>query len=198
MKPEQRRRVVRAHVGARLGDHDRAGQVGEALQSLAFELLTRESVGAARVPLVASLAKAAGGDGMVLGQALDISAEVKTHTLLYASVAEPSGPGLEGLAWHPDGDLVFGIGYSDSIADAQRVLEETVAAHELVQDPDPAGAGLGEGAAALLEALAADVDADEVRRDAGAGELPEGSRARAPSPVRFARRGACGLDRPRP
>jgi small conductance mechanosensitive channel len=35
-------------------------------------------------------------------------------------------------------DLVFGIGYGDSIEDAQRVMEETVAAHDLVlADPAP-------------------------------------------------------------
>lgn len=34
-----------------------------------------------------------------LSPALDVAAEVKTHTLLYASVTDPSGPGLEGLAW---------------------------------------------------------------------------------------------------
>ena len=35
-------------------------------------------------------------------------------------------------------DLMFGIAYSDSIEDAQRVLEETVAAHELVlAEPAP-------------------------------------------------------------
>lgn len=35
-------------------------------------------------------------------------------------------------------DLVFGISYSDSIEDAQRVMEETVAAHDLVlADPAP-------------------------------------------------------------
>ena len=35
-------------------------------------------------------------------------------------------------------DLVFGIGYGDSIEDAQRVMEETVAAHDLVlSDPAP-------------------------------------------------------------
>ncbi len=35
-------------------------------------------------------------------------------------------------------DLVFGIGYEDSIEDAQRVLEETVAGHDLVLvDPAP-------------------------------------------------------------
>ncbi len=49
--------------------------VGDALQSLAFELLSDDRLGAARVPLVASLARAAGARGMVLGQALDIAAE---------------------------------------------------------------------------------------------------------------------------
>lgn len=35
-------------------------------------------------------------------------------------------------------DLVFGIGYDDSISDAQRILEETVKAHPLVlADPEP-------------------------------------------------------------
>ena len=35
-------------------------------------------------------------------------------------------------------DLVFGIGYEDSIEDAQRVLEETVAAHPMtLKDPEP-------------------------------------------------------------
>ncbi|MCK0141439.1 polyprenyl synthetase family protein [Aliiroseovarius sp. F20344] len=49
--------------------------VGDALQTLAFELLTHGDVGDARVPLVASMARAAGQLGMVHGQALDIAAE---------------------------------------------------------------------------------------------------------------------------
>ncbi len=50
---------------------------GDALQTLAFELLTDPAIGpaAVRVALVARLARAAGGCGMVLGQALDIAAE---------------------------------------------------------------------------------------------------------------------------
>jgi farnesyl diphosphate synthase len=50
---------------------------GDALQTLAFELLTDPALGSAevRVALVAGLARASGIDGMVLGQALDIAAE---------------------------------------------------------------------------------------------------------------------------
>ncbi|AZB62446.1 polyprenyl synthetase family protein [Cereibacter sphaeroides] len=50
---------------------------GDALQTLAFELLADPALGSAevRIELVASLAKASGAEGMVLGQALDIAAE---------------------------------------------------------------------------------------------------------------------------
>ncbi|MEO1562209.1 MAG: farnesyl diphosphate synthase [Pseudomonadota bacterium] len=58
-------------------DEATAVLVGDGLQSLAFEMLTDISVGAAdiRCDLVQSLAKASGSEGMVLGQALDIAAE---------------------------------------------------------------------------------------------------------------------------
>ncbi|WP_193143102.1 polyprenyl synthetase family protein [Meridianimarinicoccus sp. MJW13] len=52
--------------------------VGDALQTLAFELLTRPEMTydpAVRVDLLASLARASGIEGMVLGQAQDIAAE---------------------------------------------------------------------------------------------------------------------------
>ncbi len=48
---------------------------GDALQTLAFELLCDAALGAARLDLVQSLAVAAGARGMVGGQALDIAAE---------------------------------------------------------------------------------------------------------------------------
>ncbi|TJZ92539.1 polyprenyl synthetase family protein [Paracoccus gahaiensis] len=50
---------------------------GDALQTLAFELLTEDRIGApeARLRLVAALADASGARGMVWGQALDIAAE---------------------------------------------------------------------------------------------------------------------------
>ncbi|RJL11662.1 polyprenyl synthetase family protein [Paracoccus siganidrum] len=50
---------------------------GDALQSLAFELLTGEAVGdaGARLRLIRAFARAVGAQGMVWGQALDIAAE---------------------------------------------------------------------------------------------------------------------------
>lgn len=51
--------------------------VGDALQSIAFELVADPAVGPGdvRADLCVSLAKGAGGEGMVLGQALDLAAE---------------------------------------------------------------------------------------------------------------------------
>ena len=56
---------------------------GDALQTLAFDLLTDPALGAAeiRLKLIAGLAKASGAQGMVLGQALDIAAESATTPL---------------------------------------------------------------------------------------------------------------------
>ena len=54
---------------------------GDALQSLAFEMVSRPEVGDAlvRADLTLSLAQASGAQGMVLGQALDIAAETATE-----------------------------------------------------------------------------------------------------------------------
>ncbi|WP_420861977.1 polyprenyl synthetase family protein [Algirhabdus cladophorae] len=57
--------------------------VGDALQTLAFELLCHSDNGNAdvRMKLVSTLAKASGAQGMVLGQAQDIAAETATDPL---------------------------------------------------------------------------------------------------------------------
>lgn len=62
-------------------DEATAVLVGDALQSLSFELLTRGIVGEPRLELVASLAKASGAKGMVMGQAQDIAAETALQPL---------------------------------------------------------------------------------------------------------------------
>ena len=65
-------------------DEATAVLTGDALQSLAFELLCHERLGApaeTRLALIASLARAAGGRGMVLGQARDIAAESRDAPL---------------------------------------------------------------------------------------------------------------------
>ena len=58
-------------------DEATAVLAGDALQTLAFELLCDPAIGSAdvRIALVAGLARASGAEGMVLGQALDIAAE---------------------------------------------------------------------------------------------------------------------------
>ena len=61
---------------------------GDALQTLAFELLTDPALGSAdtRIALVAGLARASGAAGMVLGQALDIAAESATTPLTLTEI----------------------------------------------------------------------------------------------------------------
>lgn len=64
-------------------DEATAVLAGDALQALAFELVTAPDVGSAgvRADLALSLARASGAQGMVLGQALDIAAETTTTPL---------------------------------------------------------------------------------------------------------------------
>lgn len=64
-------------------DEATAVLAGDALQTLAFELLTDPALGPAevRIALVAGLARASGAQGMVLGQALDIAAETAARPL---------------------------------------------------------------------------------------------------------------------
>jgi farnesyl diphosphate synthase len=64
-------------------DEATAVLAGDALQTLAFELLCDRSLGSAevRLALVQGLARASGIDGMVLGQALDIAAETAGRAL---------------------------------------------------------------------------------------------------------------------
>jgi len=61
---------------------------GDALQTLAFEFLAAPALGeaAARIRLVAELARAAGCDGMVRGQSLDLAAETAGTPLDLAAI----------------------------------------------------------------------------------------------------------------
>lgn len=74
-------------------DEATAVLAGDALQTLAFDLLTDPALGAAdvRMELVAGLAKASGIDGMVLGQALDIAAETSGALTLNEITALQAG-----------------------------------------------------------------------------------------------------------
>lgn len=69
-------------------DDGTAVLVGDALHSLAFELVARPETGPApvRADLALSLAQAAGARGMVLGQALDMAAETADAPLTLAQI----------------------------------------------------------------------------------------------------------------
>ena len=71
-------------------DEATAVLAGDALQTLAFELLADPALGSGdtRIALVAGLAKASGAEGMVLGQALDIAAETAAQPLTLAQITE--------------------------------------------------------------------------------------------------------------
>jgi len=71
-------------------DEATAVLAGDALQTLAFELLTDPALGSGdtRIALVSGLAKASGAEGMVLGQALDIAAETATAPLTLDQITE--------------------------------------------------------------------------------------------------------------
>ncbi|MBO9445958.1 polyprenyl synthetase family protein [Ruegeria sp. R14_0] len=71
-------------------DEGTAVLAGDALQTLAFELCTRAEVGNAevRANLALTLAKASGAQGMVLGQALDITAETTPDPLTLEQITQ--------------------------------------------------------------------------------------------------------------
>lgn len=72
----------------KMWDEATAILAGDALQTLAFEMITRPEVGNGdvRADLAQSLAKASGAQGMVLGQALDMAAETADTPLTLAQI----------------------------------------------------------------------------------------------------------------
>ncbi len=127
---------------------------GDALQTLAFELLTDPVIGPAevRIGLVQSLSRAAGAEGMVLGQALDMAAERKSDltldeiTTLQAgktgaliSFATEAGARIAGVDTGPLAAYAAALGLAFQIADD--ILDVT-------GDPGKAGKRLNKDAAA--------------------------------------------------
>ncbi|MEM1235513.1 MAG: polyprenyl synthetase family protein [Pseudomonadota bacterium] len=107
--------------------------VGDALQSLAFELAASPEVGegAVRAELILTLAKAAGAQGMVLGQAQDIAAETAGRQLTLDEItmlqgnktgaliewAAQAGPILAGADRAPMATYSRALGLAFQIAD---------------------------------------------------------------------------------
>ncbi|MFZ1471119.1 MAG: polyprenyl synthetase family protein [Paracoccaceae bacterium] len=114
-------------------DQATAVLAGDALQTLAFELLCDPALGSAdvRIALVAGLARASGAEGMVLGQALDIAAETAGRMLSLDEItalqagktgaligfAAQAGAVLAGADRGPLRDYAAALGLAFQIAD---------------------------------------------------------------------------------
>ncbi len=136
-------------------DEATAVLAGDALQTLAFELLCDEGLGSAevRMALVQGLARASGAEGMVLGQALDIAAETAAVPLRLEQItalqagktgalfgwAAQAGAVIAGADTGPLGRYAAALGLAFQIADD--ILDVT-------GDAGKAGKRLGKDAAA--------------------------------------------------
>lgn len=127
---DMRRGLPTVHVK---WDQATAVLAGDALQSLAFELLAHPECGSAQVraDLVLGMARAVGAQGMVLGQALDIAAETAPQPLTLDQIthlqagktgaliewAATAGPVMAGADPAPLRDYARALGLAFQIAD---------------------------------------------------------------------------------
>lgn len=173
-------------------DEATAVLAGDALQCLAFDFLSRDdghSDAAVRLSLVASMARAAGAEGMVHGQALDIAAESapaaldldqivllqKNKTGALIEWAATAGAVLAGADPTPLRHYAMALGLAFQIADDLLDAEG---------DPATAGKRLQKDAAAgkatfvsLLGVAGARAQAAELVAQAEAALAPFGARA---------------------
>lgn len=136
-------------------DEATAVLVGDALQSFAFELLADPRAGDAdqRVALVASLARASGAQGMVLGQAQDIAAETATAPLTLDQITELQGNKTGRLIeWPAEAGAILGradpaplLAYAGAIGLAFQIADDIL---DVTGDAATAGKALQKDAAA--------------------------------------------------
>jgi farnesyl diphosphate synthase len=172
-------------------DEATAVLAGDALQTLAFELLTDPSLGTAerRLALVASLARASGAEGMVLGQALDIAAETAATPLTLAQITRlQAGKTGALIRWSAEAGAVIAgqdpgpLGrYATALGLAFQIADDIL---DVEGDAGKAGKRLrkdeGAGKATFVSLLGMDGAKARARAlvaEAGAALVPYGSRA---------------------
>ncbi|MFZ5708779.1 MAG: polyprenyl synthetase family protein [Pseudomonadota bacterium] len=162
---------------------------GDALQTLAFQICCSPVLGRNRVELVEALARAAGAEGMVLGQALDIAAETAPAPLTLDQItalqaaktgalirfAAEAGPILAGADPAPMRAYAAALGLAFQIADD--ILD-------VAGDPEKTGKALRKDAGAgkatfvsLLGLAGARARAAALVHEAEAALAPYGDRA---------------------
>jgi farnesyl diphosphate synthase len=173
-------------------DEATAVLAGDALQTLAFELLTDPALGTAerRLALVASLARASGAEGMVLGQALDIAAETAATPLTLAQITRlQAGKTGALIRWSAEAGAVIAgqdpgpLGrYATALGLAFQIADDIL---DVEGDADKAGKRLrkdeGAGKATFVSLLGMDGAKARARAlvaEAGAALVPYGSRAK--------------------
>ncbi len=136
-------------------DEATAVLAGDALQTLAFDLLARPNVGPSgvRVTLIAGLARAAGAQGMVRGQALDIAAETaeKPLTLDEITTLQAAKTGAL-IGWSCEAGAIMGGAnagamrhYAQALGLAFQIADDIL---DVEGDADVAGKALRKDAAA--------------------------------------------------
>lgn len=137
-------------------DEGTALLVGDALQSLGFELACHEECHAAprvRADLALSLARAAGAQGMVLGQALDIAAQSAQSPLSLAEITDlQAGKTGALIAWSAEAgarlaqaDTTALAGYARALGLAFQIADDVL---DVEGDAATVGKAVGKDAAA--------------------------------------------------
>ena len=172
-------------------DEATAVLAGDALQTLAFELLCDPGLGSetVRMALVLGLAKASGAEGMVLGQALDMAAEVATAPLNLAQITHLQAGKTGALIRFAAraGAIIAGAdprpldGYAQALGLAFQIADDIL---DVKGDPAKTGKRLGKDAAAgkatfvsLLGLPGAQARAAELVAQAEACLAPYGDKA---------------------
>ncbi len=153
-------------------DEATAVLAGDALQSLAFELVLQSGVSAnAQVTLARTLARAAGVRGMVGGQALDIAAETSEKPLTLAEIetlqAEKTGALIEWAAmagpWMAEADPGPMGRYGKAIGLAFQIWDDVL---DVEGDADTVGKAVGKDAEAGKATFVSLLGLDEAKRRA--------------------------------
>jgi farnesyl diphosphate synthase len=172
-------------------DEATAVLAGDALQTLAFELLCDPALGTAevRMALVLGLARASGAEGMVLGQALDMAAEVAPQPLTLDQITHLQAGKTGALICFSAeaGAIIAGedraplAGYARALGLAFQIADDIL---DVKGDPAKAGKRLGKDAAAgkatfvsLLGLEGAEARARDLIAEAEACLSPYGNRA---------------------
>ena len=146
---------------------------GDALQTLAFELLTDPAIGPAetQIALVQSLSRASGAQGMVLGQALDMAAETNPDLTLHDITALQAGKTGALIRFAAEAGAILSAtdptplrAYATALGLAFQITDDIL---DVTGDPAKAGKRLQKDAAAGKATFVSLLGLDAARQRAG-------------------------------